>query len=97
MVVMDPSQDRLFALEVGDQSMMPVFRKGGIIVVSPSEKISRGDRVVVRTNDGKILIRELIRRTSQKIFLRDLNHQEPEAEITMDHVTWIARIMWAGQ
>jgi len=97
MVVMDPSQDRLFALEVGDQSMMPIFRKGGIIVVSPSERISRGDRVVVRTDDGKILIRELIRRTRQKIFLRDLNHQEPEAEITMDHVTWIARIMWAGQ
>ena len=97
MVVMDPSQDRLFALEVGDQSMMPVFRKGGIIVVSPSEKISRGDRVVVRTNDGEILIRELIRRTSQKIFLRHLNHQQAEAEIAMDHVSWIARIMWAGQ
>lgn len=97
MVVMDPGQDSLFALEIGDQGMMPVFRKGGIIVVSPSEKISRGDRVVVRTTDGKILIRELIRRTSQKIFLREFNHQQAEAEIALDNVSWIARIMWAGQ
>jgi phage repressor protein C with HTH and peptisase S24 domain len=97
VVVMHPGQDSLFAMEIRDQTMMPVFRKGGIIVVSPSEKISRGDRVVVWTDDGRILIRELIRRTSQKIFLRHLNHQQAEAEIAMDHVSWIARIMWAGQ
>ncbi|MBT4710456.1 MAG: helix-turn-helix transcriptional regulator [Alphaproteobacteria bacterium] len=96
-IVLDVSRKNLFALEVGDQSMMPVFRRGSIVVASPSESVKRGDRVIVRTTAGKMLVRELIRQSAKKIEVRELGHQQTESEIPMDQVSWITRIMWAGQ
>ena len=38
-----------YALEVSGDSMLPLYRDGDIIVVSPTAQIRRGDRVVART------------------------------------------------
>ncbi len=42
-----------YALEVSGDSMMPLYRDGDVIIVSPAEQIRRGDRVVVRTHDAR--------------------------------------------
>ena len=54
-------------------SMMPAYRDGDVIVVSPAAPIRRGDRVVVKTKDGEVMVKELKRRTSKTIELRSLN------------------------
>ena len=72
---MDAGRDSLFALEVGAQRMIPIFRPGSIIVASPSESVSRGYQVVVRTTAGKMLGRELARESAKKIEVRALGHQ----------------------
>ena len=97
VTVTSMSQDGVFALEVGGQSMMPVYRSGDIIVVSPSTDIRGGDRVVVKTTNGKILVRELIHQSESKVELRDVNHRKKEAVLPMEEVDWVARIIWASQ
>src|ERR1700754_4787747 len=41
--------DDAYALEVSGNSMEPLYRKGDVLIVSPSAKIKKGDRVVVKT------------------------------------------------
>ena len=56
-----------YALEVSGDSMEPVFRDGDMIIVSPSAPIRRGDRVVVRTQRGEVMTKQLARRSARRI------------------------------
>ena len=42
-----------YALEITGNSMLPVYRKGDTIIVSPKAVLRKGDRVVVKTTNGK--------------------------------------------
>ena len=44
--------DGVYALEVTGDSMLPLYRSGDTIVVSPSTVCRLGDRVVVKTHNG---------------------------------------------
>jgi phage repressor protein C with HTH and peptisase S24 domain len=46
-----------YALEISGDQMKPAYRDGDVIVVSPGTPIRRGDRVVVKTRAGEILLR----------------------------------------
>ena len=52
-----------YALKISGQSMLPAYRDGDVILVSPSAPVRRGDRVVVKTRDGEVMAKELKRRT----------------------------------
>ena len=54
---------------------MPVYRDGDIIVVSPGTPIRRGDRVVVKTRTGEVMLRELKRRTAKSLELQSLERE----------------------
>ncbi len=47
--------------------MLPLYRDGDTIVVSPNASVRRGDRVVVRTNDGEVMAKVLKRQTGKTI------------------------------
>jgi len=83
-----PGGSRFFALEAADDSMMPVYRKGDVLVISPTENIRRGDRVIVKTRKG-ISSGEFQRRNEITTF--DGN------EINGADIQWTARIMWVSQ
>src|SRR5882757_4896090 len=51
--------EHAYALEISGDSMKPAYRDGDIIVVSPGTPIRRGDRVVVRTSGGEVMVKEL--------------------------------------
>jgi len=89
--------ENAYALEISGDSMQPLYRDGDIIVMSPSAPTRRGDRVVVKTNDGEILAKELKRRTAKTIELRSLNRDHIDRTFAMSEVTWVARILWASQ
>jgi phage repressor protein C with HTH and peptisase S24 domain len=89
--------EHAYALEIAGESMLPAYRDGDVILVSPSAPIRRGDRVVVKTREGEVLAKELKRRTTRTIELRSLNHQHPDRAFAADEVLWIARILWASQ
>ncbi|PHR54727.1 MAG: DNA-binding protein [Robiginitomaculum sp.] len=91
------ANDRCYALEITGDSMLPVFRDGDRIVVSPEESVRRGDRVVVRTLEGEVMAKELRRMTAKHIELSSLNPEYPGRTLERSQVDWIARIVWASQ
>jgi phage repressor protein C with HTH and peptisase S24 domain len=86
-----------YAVEISGDSMEPVYRDGDIVIVSPAAPTRRGDRVCVRTNDGEVMAKELVRRSARRIELASLNPAFPDRGFDIDEVTWIARIIWASQ
>lgn len=86
-----------YALEIAGDSMQPVYRNGDIVVVSPAAAVRRGDRVVLKTRDGEVLAKELVRRTTRHVELRSLNPAHEDRQIPLDQVDWMARIIWASQ
>ncbi len=86
-----------YALEISGDSMKPAYRDGDVIVVSPGAAIRRGDRVVVKTKEGEVLVKELKRRTTKTLELQSLNPSHPDRTFTPGEVDWIARIVWASQ
>ncbi|MDG5495932.1 MULTISPECIES: helix-turn-helix transcriptional regulator [Azospirillaceae] len=91
------ADERAYALEISGDSMEPVYRDGDIIIVSPAETLRRGDRVVVRTREGEVMAKQLLRQTANRIDLVSLNKAHPDRSLAMGEVAWIARILWASQ
>ena len=89
--------EHAYALEISGDSMKPAYRDGDIIVVSPGTPIRRGDRVVVKTDDGEVIVRELRRRTAKTLELQSLNPNHVDRTLAASDVAWIARIVWASQ
>lgn len=93
----DFPRDRVFALEVSGDSMLPLYRDGDIIIVAPGEPVRKGDRVVVRTHAGEVMAKELKRRTARTVELRSLNPEHGDRTIPLAEISWMARVMWARQ
>ncbi|MCE3257687.1 MAG: DNA-binding protein [Nitrobacter vulgaris] len=91
------SDEHAYALEISGDSMKPAYRDGDIIVVSPGTPIRRGDRVVLKTADGEVMVRDLKRRTTRTLELQSLNPAHADRTLDADDVAWIARIVWASQ
>ncbi|CAN7700295.1 helix-turn-helix transcriptional regulator [Bradyrhizobium sp. LjRoot220] len=89
--------EHAYALEISGDSMKPAYRDGDIIVVSPGTAIRRGDRVVVKTSGGEVMVKELKRRTTKTLELQSLNPAQADRALDADDVEWIARIVWASQ
>jgi phage repressor protein C with HTH and peptisase S24 domain len=91
------NDEHAYALEISGNSMEPAFRKGDVIVVSPAAPTRRGDRVVVKTKEGEVMVKQLARKTAKTIELHSLNPDHPARTLAMADVLWVARIMWASQ
>mgnify|MGYP003114191280 CR=1 FL=1 len=86
-----------YALEVTGESMQPLYRDGDYIIVSPTEQLRRGDRVVARTQEGEVMAKILHRRTEKQIELHSINPDHPPRIFKPEEIDWIARILWASQ
>lgn len=91
------TEDGTYALEVSGDSMVPLYREGDRVIVSPGEQVRRGDRVVVRTRSGEVMIKVLARQTARTIELHSVNRDYPPRIIPIADVEWVARIIWASQ
>jgi phage repressor protein C with HTH and peptisase S24 domain len=89
--------DHAYALEISGDATKPAYRDGDVIVVSPGTPIRRGDRVVVKTTSGELMVRELKRRTAKTLELQLLNPDHADRTLAADDVEWIARIVWVTQ
>ncbi|CAK0760670.1 DNA-binding protein [uncultured Gammaproteobacteria bacterium] len=86
-----------YALEISGDSMEPLYRDGDTIIVSPAAGIRRGDRVVVKSRQGEVMAKQLVRETATRIELRSVNPAHPDRVFQRSEVSWIARIIWASQ
>ena len=86
-----------YALEITGDSMLPVYREGDTIIVSPSATLRKGDRVVVKTTDGQVMAKIMQRQTSKTVELASFNVAHETKSLDMKDVDWMARIIWASQ
>ena len=93
----DVGDPHAYALEVSGESMMPVFRDGDRIIVSPQATARRGDRVVVRTVSGEVMAKELARQTAKRVELQSFNPEFEDRTIDLDDIQFMHRVIWASQ
>ena len=86
-----------YALEITGDSMLPVYREGDTIIVSPKAVLAKGDRVVVKTTDGKVMAKVMQRKTARTVELASFNTKRKAIKLAMKDVDWMARIIWASQ
>ena len=91
------NDDNAYALEISGDSMTPAYRDGDVIVVSPAAPVRRGDRVVVKTKRGEVMVKELKRQTAKSVELKSINTNHQDRVLSLEDVVWIARIVWASQ
>ncbi len=89
--------EHAYALEIFGDSMQPVYREGDVVIVSPAASVRRGDRVIVKTREGEVLAKELVRKTAKTVELRSVNPAHEDIQFPLSDVLWIARIIWATQ
>lgn len=92
-----PDDSGIYALEISGDSMEPLYREGDRVVVSPTEQVRRGDRVVVKTHDGEVMAKILHRQTAKQIELHSVNPSYEPRILDVADVEWMARIIWASQ
>jgi phage repressor protein C with HTH and peptisase S24 domain len=86
-----------YALEIAGDSMDPVYRDGDVVIISPAAPVRRGDRVVVRSQRGEVMAKELLRQSARRIELRSLNPAHPNYGFDLPEIAWMHRIVWASQ
>jgi phage repressor protein C with HTH and peptisase S24 domain len=91
------ADEHVYALEIAGDSMLPVYRDGDRILVSPEASLRRGDRVVVKTTAGEVMAKQLARQTAQKIELKSLNPAYEDREFPVADIAFMHRIIWASQ
>jgi phage repressor protein C with HTH and peptisase S24 domain len=87
----------VFALKIAGDSMVPLYRAGDIILVSPTAPVRRGDRVVLRTRRGEVMAKQLGRRSARHVEFASLNPAHPPITLERREILWISRIIWASQ
>src|SRR5258707_3039442 len=85
----DLDDENVYAVAVSGNALEPTYRDGTILIVSPNASIRRGDRVVIKTKDGKLAVSALKRRTSKLIELRSLDAEAAERTMALHEVLWM--------
>jgi phage repressor protein C with HTH and peptisase S24 domain len=77
--------------------MQPIFRDGDRIIVSPSGNLRRGDRVVLKTSDGEVMVKQIARLTATRVELKSLNSDYEDRTFELNELAFIHRVIWASQ
>ncbi len=86
-----------FALLIADGSLEPVYSRGNTLIVSATEPLRAGDRVIVKPAGLQPLPRLLTKETGQRIELASLQREPERLHLQRHAIDWIARIMWVRQ
>ncbi|MDH3741454.1 MAG: helix-turn-helix transcriptional regulator [Hyphomicrobiales bacterium] len=86
-----------YALEVSDDTLLPVYRRGDILVISPDVHVRPGDRTVSRSHDGNLSVAVLRSLTANSIEFTTVAPSLESWHVSSRDIDWMARIVWASQ
>ncbi len=92
----DVSDPHAFALEISGDGLLPVFRHGDMVIVAPGAEVGPGDRILVRTQQGEMLIAELQSLNERELWVKSLSREQAARSLLTNQVQWISRISWAS-
>jgi phage repressor protein C with HTH and peptisase S24 domain len=93
----DVSDPHAYALEVSGDALEPVYRDGDFLIISPLAPIRRGDRVVLKDRRGRVIVRQIVRRSPRTVDARSLNPARADTRLETEAIAWMHRIVWASQ
>lgn len=86
-----------FAIEINGHEFDPVYRDGDLIIASPEAEVRRGDRIVVGTAAGTVLLRRVGRQEAEGLYLESPIDASSGTFLKNSEIRWIARVVWASQ
>jgi phage repressor protein C with HTH and peptisase S24 domain len=89
--------EHAYALEISGDSMVPVYRDGDRIVLSPAANVRRNDRVVVKTVKGEVMVKQVGRLSAQRVELRSFNPSYEDRGFALAELSFMHRVVWASQ
>jgi phage repressor protein C with HTH and peptisase S24 domain len=82
-----PTRDpNAYALRVKGDSMQPRIRPGEMLVVEPSVRAEPGADVVVRTRDGRKMVKQLLFRRGKEVTLGSVNIAHKQVTISVEEI-----------
>lgn len=94
--VLYPTQDKnTYALRVRGTSMEPRIHPGEYVVVMPNHTVKTNDEVVVRTKDGRVMVKKLGARRNGVIELKSINESGEHPIIKVDESN-VERLHYVG-
>lgn len=89
------SDPNAYAVEVRGQGLMPAYADGHVLLVSPGSPVEPGDRIVMRLQDGGVLVGSLIRRTQDEVEVACFGSTPGPITLRSSEVSWMSRILWS--
>ena len=86
-----------YALEVSGDDLLPVYRRGDLIVVSPDSSVRAGDRVVVRNHDCSLNVCVLRSHGAADVEFTSVEPSVDSWLVPARDIDWMSRIVWASQ
>lgn len=82
-----PSRDpNAYALRCKGDSMKPRIRHGEYVVVEPNHAVSPGDEVLVKSKDGRVMVKQLAYIRDGMVYLDSVNEMHPRLSIQQDQL-----------
>jgi phage repressor protein C with HTH and peptisase S24 domain len=91
------NDEQAYGLEISGDLMEPVYRDGDVIIIAPSQPVRRGDRAVLKTMAGEVMITQVKRKSQKTIDLKSLSPTQPDRTLNTSDVAWVARVVWVSQ
>lgn len=89
--------DDAYALEISGNDLLPLYRSGTLLIISPATIPRSGDRVVFKTQQSALHVAELQYATDTSVTLKAPAAEAPVQVIAMDDIVWMSRVIWASQ
>lgn len=82
-----PSRDpHAYALKCVGDSMRPRIRDGEFAIIEPSHPIEPGDDVLVKSKDGRVMIKTFLYKRDKKVHLISINEAHPSMSFMDDEI-----------
>lgn len=80
------SDPNAYAVRVKGDSMYPRYRPGEILVVEPNAPVVPGEDVIVRTRDGRKMVKRLLFQRSSEVELGSINERHKPVTIPLEEI-----------
>ena len=86
-----------FGVEITGGDFDPIYRDGDTLIAARGAEIRRGDRIIIGTTAGTVLVRKVVRHDADGYYLEAIRQGSQPQFVPQDQVRFTARIQWVSQ
>ncbi|WP_218779361.1 S24 family peptidase [Paraburkholderia caledonica] len=93
-----PTQDKdAYALRCVGDSMRPRIKDREFVVVEPNHVVEPGDEVLVKSKDGRVMVKEFLYERHGRVHLISVNETHPPIAIDKDNIEKMHYVGWIAK